>query len=170
MSTISLRLGFLSILQEPTGTLGGYLVTNSWGRPLEFRLSSAVQPNRVQQILYGESLPGFLCGELIGKTLVEKSQTPVQMVLTDHPHALAVRTQLSIPVGLYWPAALPTGIAALPANGLIHVHGEYSQDVEAFAQLLAELPTLDWAEPFLRIREAIVEARRLGVAQRPAAA
>ena len=48
-----LHLGFLTVFAEPTGYLGGYLVTNSWGRPLEFRLSTAVQPNKVQQILYG---------------------------------------------------------------------------------------------------------------------
>src|SRR4051812_23734213 len=50
------QLGFLSVLQENGGFLGGYLVTNYWGRPVEFRLSTAVQPNRVQQILYGPTL------------------------------------------------------------------------------------------------------------------
>src|SRR5262249_11542133 len=29
-------LGFLTVLQEASGYLGGYLVTNLWGRPLEF--------------------------------------------------------------------------------------------------------------------------------------
>ena len=53
------NVGFLAILNDPTGTLGGLLVTNAWGRPLEFRLTSAVQPNRVQAILYGAALPGF---------------------------------------------------------------------------------------------------------------
>ena len=52
----ALNLGFLTVLNEPSGYLGGYLVTNVWGRPLEFRLSTAVQPNRVQQILYGSTL------------------------------------------------------------------------------------------------------------------
>ena len=49
----TLNLGFLMIVHEPNGYAGGYLVTNQWGRPLEFRLSTAVQPNRVQQVLYG---------------------------------------------------------------------------------------------------------------------
>ena len=44
------------MLHEASGYLGGYLVTNTWGRPLEFRLSSAVQPNRVQQILYAGTM------------------------------------------------------------------------------------------------------------------
>jgi hypothetical protein len=66
-------IGFLTVLDEGNGYVGGYLVTNVWGRPLEFRLTSAVQPNRVQQILYGETLVPYLCGDLIGKTLVDKS-------------------------------------------------------------------------------------------------
>ena len=36
----TLHIGFLTVYAEPTGYLGGYLVTNSWGRPLEFRLST----------------------------------------------------------------------------------------------------------------------------------
>src|SRR5581483_8078339 len=39
-----LHIGFLTVLHEASGYLGGYLVTNVWGRPVEFRLSSAVQP------------------------------------------------------------------------------------------------------------------------------
>ena len=68
-------LGFLTVLHDPTGGLGGYLVTNAWGRPLEFRLTTAVQPNRVQQILYGPTLTEYLHADLIGKTLVEKTAT-----------------------------------------------------------------------------------------------
>jgi hypothetical protein len=160
------NLGFLAILQEQSGTLGGYLVTNSWGRPLEFRLSSAVQPNRVQHILYGDSLPGFLCGELIGKTLVEKTTTPVQCVLTDHPHALEVRLRLNIPVALVWGGALPMGIPALSAGSNLFVHASEPDDAQHFRRLLESLGNFDLTEPFLRIREAIAEARRMGVAQK----
>src|SRR5262249_20078249 len=68
-------LGFLGVLQEPSGWLGGYLVTNGWGRPLEFRLTTAVQPNRVQAALYGPTLSEYLLADLIGKTLIEKTAT-----------------------------------------------------------------------------------------------
>src|SRR5437588_8117327 len=44
--SMAMNLGFLTIVQENGSYQGGYLVTNLWGRPLEFRLSSAVQPNR----------------------------------------------------------------------------------------------------------------------------
>src|SRR5262245_48274194 len=64
------HLGFLTVLHEASGFIGGYLVTNLWGRPLEFRLSTAVQPNRVQQILYAQTLARYICGDLISRTLV----------------------------------------------------------------------------------------------------
>src|SRR6478609_5141194 len=79
----TLNVGFLTVLQEANGYLGGYLVTNQWGRPLEFRLSSAVQPNRVQQVLYGGTLEPYVCADLIGRTWVEKTSAPAGRVLTD---------------------------------------------------------------------------------------
>src|SRR5438093_8033133 len=92
------NLGFLTVIQEPSGFLGGYLVTNLWGRPLEFRLSTAVQPNRVQQILYAHTLNRFICGELLGKTLIEKTTTPAHLVLTDTADALSLRRVVDVPV------------------------------------------------------------------------
>ena len=88
------HLGFLTVLHDGGGFYGGYLVTNLWGRPLEFRLSTAVQPNRVQQILYGPTLRTYLSADLIGKTLVEKTATPVQLVLSDSRDVLELRRNL----------------------------------------------------------------------------
>ena len=98
--TPTLNLGFLTVAHEASGYLGGYLVTNQWGRPLEFRLSSPVQPNRVQQILYAETLGPYVCGELIGKTLVEKTGMAVSMVVTDTEAALELRPRVDVPVAL----------------------------------------------------------------------
>src|SRR5437868_3315120 len=97
-STATLNLGFLTIVHEPSGYLGGYLVTNTWGRPLEFRLSTAVQPNRVQQILYGGTLQPYVCAELIGKTLTEKAGVAVQYIFTDRQPVLDLRLGVEVPV------------------------------------------------------------------------
>src|SRR5207237_8779972 len=88
-----LNVGFLTVLHEPSGYLGGYLVVNTWGRPLEFRLSSAVQPNKVQQILYGGTLVPYICADLIGKTLMDKAGVPVQLVVTDKEAGLDLRVR-----------------------------------------------------------------------------
>src|SRR5947207_1014365 len=138
----TLNVGFLTVLREPGGYVGGYLVTNQWGRPLEFRVSTAVQPNRVQQILYGDTLEPYICGDLIGKTLVDKTGVPVQLVLTDSEAALELRNRVEFPVGL------------LSACGDMQVRGHirYPEDEAAIGQLLDPLTaSLDLAEPFARI-------------------
>jgi len=153
-----LQLGFLTVLRDANGYLGGYLVVNGWGRPLEFRLTSAVQPNRVQQILYGDSLGSYVCADLIGKTLVEKAGIPVQLVVTDREEVLDLRLKLDVPVA--W-------LAPPDAGGAISCHPRFDADGATVRGLLERLDAaFDLAEPFQRIREAIGEARKMGVASR----
>src|SRR5947207_15049944 len=94
----SLNIGFLTVLHEASGWLGGYLVTNGWGRPLEFRLTTAVQPNRVQAALYGPTLNEYLLADLIGRTLVEKTAAKPDLIVTDVPGALPLRSRVEVPV------------------------------------------------------------------------
>ena len=165
-----LNLGFLTVLHEPSGYLGGYLVTNPWGRPLEFRLSTAVQPNRVQQILYAGTLEPYVCADLIGKTLVDKTAVPVRLVVTDTAAVLDLRLRLDVPVA--WVAAEPPPPPGegrppgLPVRDRIHCHAGFPDDAQVVAEVLERVAgLLDLAEPFTRIREAIAEARKMGVAR-----
>jgi hypothetical protein len=168
-----MNLGFLTVLHEANGYLGGYLVTNHWGRPLEFRLSTAVQPNRVQQILYGGTLQPYICADLIGKTLVDKTGVPVQLVLTDTEAVLDLRFKLEVPVLWLAPAGAgsknATPCPAGARQGAVFCHSRYPQDVPPVRELLERLDgILDLGEPFVRIREAVGEARKLGVTGRSA--
>jgi hypothetical protein len=176
-ATTPINLGFLTVLHEGNGYLGGYLVTNNWGRPLEFRLSTAVQPNRVQQILYAGTLKAYLCADLIGKTLVDKTSATAQLLVTDTEAVLELRQRVEVPVvwiaGANDPAAearigTETCIeAARPGRGPLLVHPRFPGDVPAVRELLNGLEGIvDLTEPFARIREAITEARKLGVAAR----
>jgi hypothetical protein len=169
-TTATLNFGFLTVLHEPNGYLGGYLVTNQWGRPLEFRLSTAVQPNRVQQILYGGTLQPYICADLIGKTLVDKTGSPVQLVVTDTEAALDLRLRLLVPV--IWvrptPAPAPSPSTANSAGGPAFIcHSRYPADEAPVRDILNRLEgSLELAEPFARIRGAIQEARKMGVTGR----
>jgi hypothetical protein len=169
-SVQSINSGFLSVFQDGAGFIGGYLVTNAWGRPLEFRLSSAVQPTRVQQILYGPTLAAYLCGELIGKTLLEKTATEVQWVVTDNPLALDLRLRLNLPVGFCnctaEAFATPPGLLIQPN---LYCHAQFPDDIPAVRALIEKLGPFDLGEPFLRIREALGEARKMGVGRSAAA-
>ena len=164
-----LNLGFLVVAQENGAYAGGYLVVNSLGRPLEFRLSSAVQPNKVQQVLYAGTLVPYVCGELIGKALVDKAAVPVQLVLTTCEAALDLRRKLEVPVAcLAEPDDKRPGLD-VPAGRLL-CHGDYEGDLAAVKELLAKLEGgLSLSEPFARVREAMGEARRMGVGSRSAA-
>jgi hypothetical protein len=167
-------LGFLTVQLEPAGWAGYYLVTNAWGRPLEFRMSSAVQPNRVQTALYGPTLLDYLHADVIGKALVEKTALKPDLIVTDTPPALALRGRVEVPV-----VALRPDAAVLPADTRTLTHSRSSQalllpaafaadEPDVVARLDAVDPSVDLAEPFARIREAVAEARKLGVSGRVA--
>jgi hypothetical protein len=170
----TVTLGFLTITQDPGGWLGGYLLTNAWGRPLEFRLSTAVQPTRVQAVLYGPTLTEYLHADLIGKTLVEKTAGKPDLIVTDSPPALALRSRVDVPVLAVQPAdgfvpadAKPLASSRCPAGLLLPA--KYAADELAVLQLLDAVdPAVDLAEPFARIREAVTEARKMGVTSRAA--
>ena len=168
-------LGFLSFVEE-NGVKGGLFLTNSWGRPVEFRISSAVQPNQVQKILYGPTLQSYLYAEVISKTLLEKSATKADLILTDHPAALTLRHHVEVPV-LFLAESDPPEEWAGRLLQASHPHTEAplcyeanrSEDAELIAALLGKIDTaLDLAEPFSRVREAMTEATKMGVNQRAA--
>jgi len=166
----TLNLGFLMIVHEPNGYVGGYLVTNAWGRPLEFRLSTAVHPNRVQQLLYGGTLEPYICADLIGKTLVEKTSVAAGLVLTDCAAALDLRLRLDSPVVWLAPADQPaTELCIRPAangRGPLLCHPRFPADVAVVREMLDRVDALvDPTEPFARIREAMGEARKMGVSK-----
>ncbi len=171
------NLGFLTLLHETGGHLGGYLVTNQWGRPLEFRLSTAVQPNRIQQILYGPTLHRYIAADLIGKTLVEKCATAAQYLFTDREPVLDLRLHVEMPVIWLATSADPAAVDLAEAGGCVRpasrlrgpifCHPKFPADQPAAGELLDRLEgTLDLTEPFARIREAMAEARKMGVTSR----
>ena len=147
-------------------------MTNAWGRPLEFRLSTAVQPNRVQQILYGPTLTEYLHADLIGKTLVEKTSTQPGLIVTDSLAALGLRSRVGIPVVAIGPRASTDDVVELVhprASVPLLWSGRFPEDRALIeSRLEAVDPAVDLAEPFARIREAIAEARKMGVTGRAA--
>jgi len=161
-------VGFLSVLHESGGFVGGYLVTNAWGRPLEFRISSAVQPNRIQQVLYGDTLAAYICGELIGKTLIDKAATAAPCVITDNPLVLDLRLRIELPVALLQGGGPEAPGLFVQPN--LYCHKQFPDDIAAIRAFVEKLGAIDLGEPFLRIREAMTEARKLGVSMASRAA
>jgi hypothetical protein len=93
------RLGFLTAIEVPDrGYVGGLLVTNQFGRPLEFQCTAPLKPNRTQEILYGPTLVPYVLGDLIGRTLIEKVGVKPHLVLTERQELLGLRELVEIPV------------------------------------------------------------------------
>jgi hypothetical protein len=99
-------LGFMTVIEQPpAGFIGGYIVLNQMGRPLEFSCTTPVKPNTAQEILYGDSLEPFFYGELIAQTLLSRSKYPVSHVLTDTAAILPVQEFVETPVIYVFDAA-----------------------------------------------------------------
>jgi hypothetical protein len=111
-------VGFLTVLEHSQhGLMGGYLVLNIAGRPLEFHCTAPVKPNRAQQILYGPTLEPYLYGEQIGQALVSKSSLEPLVIFTDRPQALVVRTLIDVPLALVLPRGDPSAEAVTQSSG-----------------------------------------------------
>lgn len=174
-------LGFYTVLEhEHLGYVGGYLLLNAAGRPLEFHCTAPLKPSRSQQILFGPTLDAYLYGEQIGQTLLGKAE-PAASVYTDVELALAVRDYVSMPVALVLAAEDGAASPAPAASdwrvdtrrrrtrslrsfscGRNHlaVPEERPADVETITARLESLAQFDLHEPFTRIREAVAEAQR----------
>ncbi len=158
-------LGFLTVVEHAElGLLGGYLLLNAAGRPLEFHCTAPVKPNRAQEILYGATLRPYLYGEQIGQTLLTKSKLTPILVCTDSEPMLAVRDHTHIPVALVGAMAGPASTGSwtmrLGQNHLL-LPAAYTADERTIRDHWpAQADHLDLAEPFVRIREALEEAQK----------
>lgn len=173
-----LRLGFLTAVEvEEKGYVGGLLVTNANGRPLEFQCTLPVRPNATQEILYGPTLAPYILGELIGGTLIEKAGVKPQLVLTDHASILELRNHIEFPVGLVLSPEEAIALAEAPNSAsadspacevklgrqTIRIHGAHQSDRDKLRDDARQIPAdADLCEPFERVREALQETLRAG--------
>ena len=111
------HLGFLSVSETSSqGFLGGLLILNRSGHPIEFHCTVPVHANRAQEILYGETLGSFLCAQQIAPSLYKHKKTPVAAVITDAPLLLSFAQTLDVPLLLLLDP-MPAGIrTALPGT------------------------------------------------------
>jgi hypothetical protein len=170
-------LGYLTVTNlADNGFVGGLLVTNLWGRPLEFQCTAPVKPNRAQEILYGPTLRPVLFGELIAATLIAKASTKPALVLTDQRDVLPARPLVKVPIVCIESTPLVT--SGTPNTGVVGPHAADSAPVSTLNEVSKrahcwphfEHDTLVWSrllrtgerlqdldEPFQRIHLCIEE-------------
>lgn len=160
--TETLRLGFMETMEvEGRGHIGGLLITNQNGRPLEFQCTTPVKPNRTQEILFGETLRSWLLGELIGSTLLDRVSIKPGIIITSDPNLLELRNHTAIPVACAADAksrAAEQGGTLRVGGSLLRFHGAHELDAESMAKQKHLIPdSADLAEPLERVREALAE-------------
>ena len=166
-----LRLGFLTAVELPEkGFVGGLLVTNHQGRPLEFQCTVPIRANPTQEILYGPTLAPFILGELIGGTLVDKAGVKPNLILTDREQILELRNHIDRPVVLVDPLAQDSKSGGGTARRtfrlgrqLIQFHAAHDDDEISVGKEAQHIPAdADLLEPFERVREALQETLKSG--------
>ena len=168
--------GFITVVEVPSlGHCGGLLVVSNIGRPIEFHFTTPVRSNRAQEIMYGRTYPGFVCGDRIGAALVDKTKQLPTVFVTDCPDMLPVCELIDTPLILVpaseEAASQPAQSQPFDGRGLKHfnVNGQTIYCLNASADERASIEyyasqfnkTLPFEEPFERIRQAIFEANQV---------
>lgn len=159
-------LGYLSVQEDGSGAVGGLLLLNIYGRPLELHCSVPVRVNRAQSLLYGESLRSQLYGQTIAVALLEAASVRPSFLLTDNLDMLAFRPLSDIFLAyVSGSSADGTGICAGVAEPADELAGcrclaapGYRDDIANIRTQWTELgPSVEIMEPFQRLREALRE-------------
>lgn len=161
------------------GYHGGTLVTDSGGKPLEFRSTSIVRPNFVQRTLYGSTLLAHLAQELFAIPLMEALREEPNVVLVRDETLLDIRLQVECPVlhvrrqgetiempkGSERESQATSEVIACPSGRFQPVvltpHWQYREEARRVrGELEPVFARMDLLEPFERVGRALEELAR----------
>lgn len=157
------HLGFLWVTKTEFGYLGGLLVTNQLGRPLEFQCTSPVRPNKTQEILYGPTLQSFLFAELIGKTLFDRLGVKPDLIIVSQADLLDLRPLISSVVACLVDRDdsrrdLPDQTRVQMGQQQLRFHPDHPDDLEQVQIRCGKISNdADLSEPLDRVKDALVE-------------
>ena len=89
MAAGKLTLGYvLSQAVAEDVFMGGAMVTDAYGLPLEFRYTEPVRATKLQRILYGDVLEKYIHGDVIAGNLVSRLEQKPELFLVSDPAVL----------------------------------------------------------------------------------
>lgn len=78
------RLGYLMVSSPLANVyIGGLMVVDGRGLPIEFRYTEPIQPTRIQQILYGSVLTRYIKTEVILESLIKSLESHPDLILVN---------------------------------------------------------------------------------------
>ena len=118
-------LGFITVVKSrELGTMGGYLILNRNGRPVEFHCTAPVRATKSQHILFGPTLEPYIFGEQIARALTVRATISPRLILTDRAGVMALRPLIAIPMAL-------TEIPKLRKDAKVKTESEKTLDEQA---------------------------------------
>ena len=173
-----MTLGFLGMYRFEDGAAirGAMLVTDVETKPLEFRVTASVRPQKFQEMLYGELLDEHVSVELMGRPLLNALQKKPNLIIVRNSLFLGLNTKQEIPTILLLKEDEPLikrGASTKSLNSSESGHppikictsGQFEPKLEEIAhQLQAIFISRDLIEPFDRLEKACMDlhTRKVG--------
>jgi hypothetical protein len=89
MKSGDLKLAYLMVSSPlPNTYIGGLMVTDHRGLPVEFRYTEPIQPTKIQQVLYGQVLSAYIKREVILETLLKNLESTFKCLLVEDENLL----------------------------------------------------------------------------------
>jgi hypothetical protein len=94
------KIAFLGYMELDSGASyrGAILITDDWGKPLEFRCTAPVKPNAVQRTLYGQTLLPHVLIELVGAPLLQAVQEQPEIIIIQESLFFDLRHKADTPI------------------------------------------------------------------------
>ena len=175
MAKTDTKLAYLTIQTPlPNVYIGGVMVTDHRGLPIEFRYSEPIQPTKIQQVLYGQVLSTYIKEEVILDTLMKGVNAKFDCLVVEDESllnyplkggAIVRMTETNSPVmeGLGQTETISNNeilIQASQQNPPIRIHynpssQEGSSPGRPYQSILDALHQMDVVEPMKRIGKAL---------------
>jgi len=175
MEPTKAKIGYIIASEQCDNVfMGGLLVTDQKGLPIEFRYTDPVTPTKLQRIIYGSALDRYLIVEVIARSLVESISDKPDIFITNSRLILELSEVFKAPLisiqqgeespfpELGYMTKLPTGDFLMqihPSGSPVHI--AYTGDPHGFEKiqplLAASGSKMDLIEPLRRIEKALDE-------------
>jgi hypothetical protein len=154
--------GYLGIEKKSDETyIGGIIISDIYGIPVEFKYTEPVKPTNLQKILYGKSIEKYLTVDILAKKLLMSIQEKPRFILVKDMSLL--QTQSKFPVIFIESIKKETNEASENDDRyrtdmigkeykIVYVNTLTSEEYQWLTSISKEI---DIIEPFSRLKEAL---------------
>jgi len=168
------KIGYIDIYKSAKGDyIGGALVTDRLGIPVEFRHTETVSPSKVQRILHGQALERYLKCETLAKCLLEDLENKPDLLVVPDGEYFPLTRMVNFPFVLLGKAnrepmqqhgdfaemnetEIHLQVLSMRTPLRVRVDRKNAPTLEAIKTVLLDVGrTMDVMEPLTRVREAL---------------